>query len=169
MLGWYAEVSSGMQRHPIFADRSRLRPREFRLSHTASRAAPASFKSATRAPNRLRNPRRWHSTLLEKKEHLHLSAIQSANPIVHQIVLLFFFFSRFPKCTRDHLYFYSDSEFERTFKIWTLRGSKLWNTSLHVLVKILVIPTDKQVYFPQSFDLLKSSFPSRRSWAIFGG
>lgn len=26
MPDWYAEVSSGMQRHPIFADRSRLRP-----------------------------------------------------------------------------------------------------------------------------------------------
>lgn len=46
MPDWYAEVSSGMQRHPIFADRSRLRPREFRLLHTASRTAPAGFKSA---------------------------------------------------------------------------------------------------------------------------
>lgn len=49
MPGWYAEVSSGMQRHPIFADRSRLRPREFRLLHTASQAAPAGFKSTPRA------------------------------------------------------------------------------------------------------------------------
>lgn len=46
MPDWYVEVSSGMQRHPIFADRSRLRPREFRLLHTASRTAPAGFKSA---------------------------------------------------------------------------------------------------------------------------
>lgn len=46
MPDWYAEVSSGMQRHPIFADRSRLRPREFRLLHTASQTAPAGFKSA---------------------------------------------------------------------------------------------------------------------------
>lgn len=36
-----------MQRHPIFADRSRLRPREFRPPHTASRTAPGRiFKSA---------------------------------------------------------------------------------------------------------------------------
>jgi len=46
MPDWYVEVSSGMQRHPIFADRSRLRPREFRLLHTASGTAPAGFKSA---------------------------------------------------------------------------------------------------------------------------
>lgn len=49
MLGWYAEVSSGMQRHPIFADRSRLRPREFRLPHTAPRRQPV-----LRVPRELR-------------------------------------------------------------------------------------------------------------------